>query len=63
MSAVRFKDIEVGTDFLIQVGGPYGRATKVSPTQFTMPKLNSPGTVTFDVDPELNQDDCFPQQS
>lgn len=58
--AVRFKDLAVGQQFRIDIGGSMALATKTTPTELMTPKLNSPGTITIQIDPELNQDDCFP---
>lgn len=58
--AVRFKDLAVGQQFRIDIGGSLALATKTTPTEMTTPGLNSPGIIVISIDPELNMDDCFP---
>lgn len=54
---MRFADILVGQFFKIEIGGSKVIAEKTKINEMKIKKLNSPGFVYFNIDPELNQDD------
>lgn len=62
MKTMRFKDLDVGQHFEIQIaGGSWTLAKKIEEKKMLVYRLNPKGRdVEIPIDPELNQDDVVP---
>lgn len=54
---LRFKDLEIGQLFRIQLAGQWVVAEKIAVDKLETLKWNSPGTVKIPINPELNEED------
>jgi hypothetical protein len=58
---VRFKDLKIGQRFTINLWCRRNtQCEKIEVNKLRTQKLNEPGFVEIRVDPELNEDDCYP---
>lgn len=60
LTSRRFKELRVGQQFQMNIGGTWATAYKHDEKTARVNKLNSPGTIDVPINPDLNEDEMRP---